>query len=217
MRITRTLILSTRYQSAEITSHGGDDQVGFLRVYKRGVQPVEISSHLLGNSEPVRVSGRPGRFAVPDFGAVLVWKYAPKSYATVDVPFHLKPHETPLNSHSAAAVRDRRIALRIARATKIGPAEPIGIDFTLGYLPAGLRYNAVEYESGPDPGRRPGSPEHLGRRKRRAAALNRSGGHPVFSVVTRRQLVPRPIRCARPAPDSSSAHLPRPARHHQLR
>jgi hypothetical protein len=145
-QVTRQRILSGRYQLAEITSHGGHHQVGFLRIYDRGVHPLEAARHVLVDPQPVRVSGRPGRFAVPNFGAVLVWKYAPESYATVVVSFHLKPHKSPPTSHSATAVRDRRIALRIARATKIGPVDRLGIDFALGYLPSGLRYENVEYE-----------------------------------------------------------------------
>lgn len=144
-QIARQRIRTGQYQLAEITSDGGHHQIGILRIYNRGVHPVEASRRVLVNPQPVRVSGRPGRLAVPDLGAVLVWKYAPESYATVVVLFHLRPHESPPNSHSATGVRDRRIALRIARATKIGPADRLGIDFTLGYLPAGLRYDTVEY------------------------------------------------------------------------
>lgn len=145
-RIERERIRSGQDQTAAIFGRGGD-QIGGMRVDARGVRPSATIGRMV-DAQRVRVAGQRGRFGMTGNGTALVWRYAPDSYAMIWFD-HEGRNELPPNSHSAAAAHDRRVGLHIARSTTIGPAERIGIDFTLGYLPAGLRYDRLDYEADP--------------------------------------------------------------------
>lgn len=73
--------------------------------------------------QPVRVSGRAGRFGVIDIGTVLVWEYGRDSYAAVYLLHEGRKNPVP-DSFAPTAVRDRRVELPIARRTAGPPIRP---------------------------------------------------------------------------------------------
>jgi hypothetical protein len=127
-------------QQARVTvrtdGHAADKDIGEIDVYSPNVVPPNLSALTKGHL--VRVNGDNGYFAITGHSSALIWQYAPNAWAEVSGDWGYDTG-TASGSGRVDAALARMGELNIAQAVTTGVSDPLRLDFTVGYLPAGLR------------------------------------------------------------------------------
>ena len=132
--------ISATDQMARVTQKNANKDIGEIDVYNPGVVPREL--HALRHGHKISVRGHRGYFAVIGHRSATIWQYAHEAWAEVSGDW----------GYSASGV-DPNAALmgelQIADAVDTSRSAPLRIDFTLGYLPSGLKLRNTIFWANP--------------------------------------------------------------------
>jgi hypothetical protein len=134
--ITRESITATDQQARVTEQANANKDIGGIDVYSPGVVPSNLA--ILTAGSPVSVHGNAGYFAVTGKSSALIWRYAPNAWAEVSGDWGYDA-STASGTQSVDPVLARTGELAIAQAVTTAGSGPLRVDFTLGYLPSGLR------------------------------------------------------------------------------
>jgi hypothetical protein len=132
--------ISANDQSARVTQNDAHKDIGEIDVYAPGVVPRELNT--LSKGQKISVNGHHGYFAVTGQRSATIWEYANGAWAEVSGDW----------GYSASGVDPnaaRLGELQIANAVNTTQADPLRIDFTLGYVPSALHLRNTIFSANP--------------------------------------------------------------------
>jgi hypothetical protein len=132
--------ISAEDQTARVTQKAANKDIGGIDVYPPGVVPPELDT--LSKGHRISVKGHRGYFAVTGERSATIWQYANGAWAEVSGDWGYSARGVDANAALMAE-------LPIADAVDTTQADPLRIDFTLGYLPSALHLRNATFWADP--------------------------------------------------------------------